>query len=586
MRKLFIITTLAMLIFTLFLGCQTQPENGTQPPSSTSGPLTLQITSPRDGRETSWGFVTVDGIVSSPEATVTVNRISVDVAEDGSFESDYILLDEGKNEFRTVATLDGKKVSKTVTVTYTLKLHVSISLNLEPGEDWFTESPAEIGGRVSDPRAEVIVNGKKAEVGRDGSISVMLELAEGKNQLIATARLGDQTDINTREAIYVPPVPLEMSITAPQDGHKTQVDVVKITGTVSDPEARVIVNDIAALVTAAGAFYAYIGLNEGENRIDAVAIRGGESVTDTTYITYYPVTAPAEKLALKVASPQNNAEYKVNLLPVTGTVSDPTAAVVVNGAEATVAADGGFQGYAVLDEGENNIEVIAIKGAAKTARNITVNFTPALVVYLDYPSLSRDTDYTREPLTINGKVNKPGAKVTVSGQDVPVAKDGSFTTQVQLTEGSNSIKAVATLGGERDEVYILFAVENGYPNPVPGYSHFFAASLKYEHEITLKTGGAKRLALILETRKDGPGRFYGSLVHVDREYGPLPQPMPEGLDVYLETPEFIAYPNTTYHINLVFSATPELDPGTYYLHFYHRFENGFHGSGWIEVTVE
>lgn len=577
---LFVILLAALLLITSVAGCWQQPEGN-------SGPLTLQIASPSDGRETSWGFATVDGVVSPPEAVVTVNGVTVKVDENGSFESDYILLDEGTNELRTVATLDGKKISKTVTVTYIFKLHVSISLNLEPGKDWFTESPAEIGGRVSDPRAEVIVNGKKAEVGRDGHISVMLELAEGQNSLTATARLGEQTDSDTREAIYVTPVSLNLDIEAPQDGHETQVDIVKITGAVSDPEARVLVNNVPALVTAAGAFSTYIELDEGENRIDAVAVRGSESVVDTIHVTYrHPSATTAEKPKLNIISPHDNAEFKVNLLPVTGTVSDAEATVLVNGIEAAVAVDGSFQGYAVLAEGENSIGVTALKGEVKTAKNIKVTFTPALVVYLEHPFPAMGVDYTKEPMVVTGKVNKLEARVTVNGKDTTVAADRSFTVQVQLKEGSNSIKAVATLGDERDEVYISFMVsETGFLSPVPGYSHFFAASLEYEHEITLSTGEIKRLGLTLETRKDGPGRFYGRLFHVDREYGLMPQPMPGGLDAYLEPPEFIAYPNATYHFNLVFGTTLELDPGTYYLHFYHTFETGFYGSGWIEIKL-
>lgn len=585
MRKLIIITVLMMLIFALLAGCQGQAKDGTEPPSAT-GPLSLQISSPRESWETSWGFVTVAGIVSPPQAKVNVNGISVDVAEDGSFESDYILLNEGKNELRAVATANGKTVSKIVTVNYTLKLHVSISLNFEPSRDWFTESPAEIGGRVSDPRAEVIVNGKKAEVGKDGYISVMLELAEGANQITATAKLGDQIGTDTREAIYVPLVPLTLSVASPEDGGETGIDLAKVTGTVSDPEAVVIVSNTRALPTASGAFYAYVELEEGQNRIDIVATRGSESVTDTIYTTYNPATTQVGTIALAVSSPQSNTEYKVNLLPVTGKVDNPAATVLVSGREAIVSEDGSFQGYAVLEEGENDIRVVAVRDSVKTATNIMVTFTQALVIHLDYPSVTRETDYTKEPMIVNGKVNYPRATVTVNGLVVAVAPDGSFTAQEKLKEGSNSIKAVATLGDEQDEVYILFMVENGYPNPVPGYSIFFHASLDYEHKIILKAGETKRLPLTLKTKKDGPGRFSGRLVRVDREYGLIPQPMPEGLDVYLEPSEFLAYPNATYNSNLVFKTTAGLALGTYYLHFYHNLEKGFNGSGWIEVTVE
>ncbi len=586
MNKLFVVSSLTLLIFALFVGCQVQTEDGTQSPSSVLGSPTLQITSPRDGWDTSWGFITVAGIVSPPEAQVNVSGINVDVAKDGSFESDYILLNEGNNELRAVATLDGKTVSKTVTVNYTLKLHVSISLNLEPGRDWFTESPAKIGGRVSDPRAKVTINGKKAEVGKDGFISAMLELTEGKNPLTATAKLGHQTATDTWEAIYVPTVPLVMNILTPEDGQETAMDLVRMTGTVSDSEAHILVNNIAVPVSAAGSFYDYVKLDEGENKIAITAVRGSDNISDTVKVTYYPpAVAPTGTMELRVTSLQRNSTHKINLLPVTGTVGDPATTVLVNGREATVSADGSFQGYAVLDEGENVIEIVAFKDTSKTVKNIEVSFSPPLVVLLEPSSPTRGVDYSKESLTFTGTVNKPEAKVTVDGKEVTVAPDGSFTAKVLLSE-SSSIKAIATLGNERDEHYVLSGVENGNILTVPGYSHFFDARLEYENAITLKAGETRRLPLNLETRKDGPGRFYGSMVYVKQEYGLMPLAWPQGLDVYLEPTEFVAYPNTVYDFNLVFETTLELALGTYYLHFYYNFEKGFYGSGWIEIMVE
>jgi hypothetical protein len=607
---------LLLLMVVVVAGCQpetaeiqetqlsSQPADVSEPPpaETAAGPLTLEITSPAEGRETSWGFTTVRGTVSPAGAVVSIdNEGYAKVEADGSFESDYIVLNEGKNEIRVTATTGKEEVTRTVTVNYNLDLHVSISLNLEPGKDWLTESPARIGGRVSDPHAEVTINGQKAAVGNDGYILAMIELAEGTNTLTAVARLGDQTDSDTREAIYVPLAPLAIEISAPDDNFASKLDMVKITGTVSDPEAHVVISNtsvtgskssvpysfVPARVTAAGVFYAYVTLERGENRIEAAALRGSNRASDTIDIGYHPpLISFAAGPKLKITSPQNNAEYRMNVLPVTGTVDDPGATVLINGIEALVLADGSFRCYAVLTEtGENAIEIIAVNDTAKTVETITVTFVPPLVVSLDAEP-EPGIDYTKEPMSVTGMVNKPGASVTVNGKDVPVTEDGLFRAQILLNEGSSQIKAIATLGDERDEVYVAFMVENGYPNPVPGYSHFFMSRLTYEHEIKLKAGQTLLRPVTLETRKDGPGDFSGYLVYVEKEYGLLPLPWPKGLDAYLEPPEFTAYPNATYNFDLVVSAAPELDPGTYYLHFYHVFENSGYGSGWLEVTVE
>ena len=177
-------------------------------------------------------------------------------------------------------------------------------------------------------------------------------------------------------------------------------------------------------------------------------------------------------------------------------------------------------------------------------------------------------------------------QITINGQEVPVYEHGLFTAQVLLNKGSNKITAIATLGDESDEIYVALMVENGFVHPVPGYSHSFMSRLMYEHEIKLKAGETQWLPVTLETRKEGPGGFSGSLVRVDREYGVTPLPWPEGLDAYLEPPEFTAYPNTTYHFYLVVSTAPELEAGTYYLHFSHFLGKSRYGSGWLEITVE
>jgi hypothetical protein len=76
-------------------GCQPQSvENQEMLPAKTAdGPLTLEITSPEEGEETTWGFTRVIGTVSLSSAVVTIdNEGHASVKTDGSFESDYIVL--------------------------------------------------------------------------------------------------------------------------------------------------------------------------------------------------------------------------------------------------------------------------------------------------------------------------------------------------------------------------------------------------------------------------------------------------------------------------------------------------------------
>ena len=81
--------------------------------------LAIEITAPEDGAELTESPVAVTGSVSIRDASVTVDGIEVDVAEDGTFTTS-IELAEGENTITVMATAEGKEpAEKTITVTYT-----------------------------------------------------------------------------------------------------------------------------------------------------------------------------------------------------------------------------------------------------------------------------------------------------------------------------------------------------------------------------------------------------------------------------------------------------------------------------------
>jgi len=60
------------------------------------------------------------------------------------------------------------------------------------------------------------------------------------------------------------------------------------------------------------------------------------------------------------------------------------------------AEDGTYYAYIELAEGENIIETVAIRDTVKSSETITVSFSPALVVRLDYPYPGESgADYNR-----------------------------------------------------------------------------------------------------------------------------------------------------------------------------------------------
>jgi hypothetical protein len=97
-----------------------------------------------------------------------------------------------------------------------------------------------------------------------------------------------------------------------------------------------------------------------------------DTITSTVTST---VTHTAPQLALEITSPQNGETFDVNVQKVSGTVSDPTAEVKVNGMDAYVAQDGSFYGLVDLPRGDSVIEVLAIRGDDSISQEVNVTFT-------------------------------------------------------------------------------------------------------------------------------------------------------------------------------------------------------------------
>ena len=168
---------------------------------------------------------------------------------------------------------------------------------------------------------------------------------------------------------------LSVEIISPMDGAELTESPITISGTVSDPEATVTVNDEEVEVAADGSFSAEVELSEGENPIEAVATLGEQEASDSITVTYSPA-APA--LSLGITSPEDGAELIESPVSVNGTVSDPEATVTVNGMEVEVAEDGSFSAEIELSEGENTITVTAtLEGVEPVTKTITVTYTPS-----------------------------------------------------------------------------------------------------------------------------------------------------------------------------------------------------------------
>lgn len=127
---------------------------------------------------------------------------------------------------------------------------------------------------------------------------------------------------------------------------------------------------------------------------------------------------------------------------VSGSVSrdNDSLIVLINGEQVAVDAKA-FTQEVNLQEGENNITV-----------NVTLNGignTQTLTVYRVYnPRVTSIADgaTVSEPLVVIGGTVVPGSSVVANGASAVVDENGSFSAQVDLVEGENSILVVSTSG--------------------------------------------------------------------------------------------------------------------------------------------
>jgi len=107
----------------------------------------------------------------------------------------------------------------------------------------------------------VDINGKEAVVSADGSFTAYnIKLSQGINQITAQAsNQGGQTDEDAVQVTYEPPSgPLSTNLLSLENGAIIETPYFKVVGTVTDPEATVLVNDTIATVDEDGFYSASV----------------------------------------------------------------------------------------------------------------------------------------------------------------------------------------------------------------------------------------------------------------------------------------------------------------------------------------
>lgn len=345
----------------------------------------ITITDPTEGSLFATSPIAVNGTVDDSNATVTVNGVTA-VLENGGYSATGISLQEGANLITATATdTAGNVGSANVTVTLDTIPPV-LSITSPAAAVTITENPPQISVSYSDTGTGVDQGSLSFTVNGD-SITVNCQLNDSggdctpaglfpEDNINLQASIGDlagNTGTATSQFVIEPePEVLTIAITEPAENQVLGVSPVLVRGTISDPDARILVQDVFATVTG-NTFEAEIPLIEGQNQMAARARNdAGNEATDNRNVVLDTIPP-----SLAVSSPPDRSIVTTNTIPVLGTVTDATTLSCSVANQATPVDGGLISGSTNLVEAENTVMVECEDAAGNSARDMrTVYFDP------------------------------------------------------------------------------------------------------------------------------------------------------------------------------------------------------------------
>lgn len=215
----------------------------------------------------------------------------------------------------------------------------------------------------------------------------------------------------------------KISITSGSDTGNTTTSSTNITGSITGSPNLLLVGGNEVPLAADGSFSAALQLVSGKNIFEVIA-RAADGRLNKRYLIVNSVTTP---LTVTITSPLNGSTLTTNPVTVQGTVSEPNAAVTVNGIDASVTGTS-WTATISLANGQQTITANATDSYKRTA-------TASLVV----------TYSTEIPTgTILGTVTDTnGAALPVANITLLDAASNSHSTNSNL-QGRYSLLKVAT----------------------------------------------------------------------------------------------------------------------------------------------
>ena len=308
---------------------------------------------PHNYSQTAIRNLRVDGEIDAVVQTLTVGGIVVPVQTDGSFSTDIPLI-EGENIFEAIAILPDNKVTKRIlNVSHIIPEPLSISIHSPVPYSIINSRAITVTGSVSDPSAQVIVNGTHAVLINSEFRAAEIPLQEGFNNITVEAR--DALGQTATESIVVEVL---------TKGTMTGSVVNSSTGTLLSDASISVIDPLetSTTMTDSSGLYTLSGINHG----NILATFSAPGLVGKTYdgvlgagevkILHVELT-PIPPLFFDIVSPRDGTTVNETPVEVIGNVS-PGARVQVNKVPATVDS-GTFAVPVSLTEGNNTISAMA-----------------------------------------------------------------------------------------------------------------------------------------------------------------------------------------------------------------------------------
>ncbi len=351
------------------------------------------------------------------------------------------LTDEGRHVVGFRATDKAGNVSNSSNVNITVNLTPLVVQVTSPANNTYVNTPnITVTGTISEAVQTLTVNGVAAQITGTTFTLSNVALATGVNNInvVATDQAGN-TGTATVVVILDTTAPI-IQIATPANSSNLNTPVITLTGTVNEAVQSVMVNGVAAQITDTNFTLSGINLTEGMNniRVEATDLAGnlGVATISVTLDTTLPI--------VQITSPVNNSYLSTPGITVTGTISETTQSVTVNGVAAQITGTTFTLSGVTLVDGLNNITVKATDLATNVGSatiNVILDTTPP-VVQISTPANSSNVN--TPVITVTGTVNEAVQAVTVNGIAAQIM-DRAFTLSgVTIAEGLNNVKVEAT----------------------------------------------------------------------------------------------------------------------------------------------